>query len=47
MQETGNEVKMRLGVVVSSLSLLSLGLVFVGAVGAQEESVVEVYKSPT
>ena len=38
---------MRLAIVVSSLSLLGLGLVVAGPSAAQEETVVEVYKSPT
>ena len=37
---------MRLAIIVSSLSLLGFGFVVAGA-AAQEETVVEVYKSPT
>jgi len=38
---------MRLAIIVSSLSLLGFGFVVGGASAAQEETVVEVYKSPT
>ncbi len=40
-------MKMRLAIVVLSLSLFGFGLVAVNGVSAQGESVVEVYKSPT